>query len=551
MDFLNKAYAQFADIFRSMTPGAWVTAGLLLGTIVVSLGFLFKFQSTTPDGYLFQAQRFSNNTTSRMAAAFSDENLVNFDIDSSGRVRVPRGSEELYMAALVKGNALPHEFGNYLDKALELSTVYTGSEKSKQLLVTAKQKELVKTFEELPGIKHATVIVDESDQRGLHREKKKTASVTLTPDGAGRTDRLDEELIRAVRHTVMGAFRIEKKEDVQVTDTNGKSYNFGKSLGESGVEEDAYFKLTARYEQELEDKVKRMLDDISGVLVQATVFLNPETLHRQQTTAYDKEPIAISVQDSSIESSTQSAAPGGRVGLAAQNANSQAQVGTQQGPQTSNEESSTSKDSVVGADVSVKEFAAMTPKDAKVSISIPRSHYAEVWKSQQPSTPGQPTPDPTAGQLTQIEQEIVTRVENQVKNFLPPLPPGVDPYKRVVVATVDDLPLQEVQAPGMPDKALGWLSANWTTLAMFSLVAFSLLVLRSTIRSAAAQAEGADVLPPTIALHTEDEHEEESEEVEKLRRPPSTNIKEQLGDLVRDDLDSAANILRNWIGSAD
>ena len=42
MDFLNKAIAQLSDLFRSMTPGARITAGLLLAVVVVSMGYLFQ-----------------------------------------------------------------------------------------------------------------------------------------------------------------------------------------------------------------------------------------------------------------------------------------------------------------------------------------------------------------------------------------------------------------------------------------------------------------------------------------------------------------------------
>ena len=42
MDFLNKAFAQFNDLFRSMSPGSRITAGLLLVVAVVSVGYLFQ-----------------------------------------------------------------------------------------------------------------------------------------------------------------------------------------------------------------------------------------------------------------------------------------------------------------------------------------------------------------------------------------------------------------------------------------------------------------------------------------------------------------------------
>ena len=48
MDFLNKAFTQFNDLFRSMSPGGRITAGLLLVVAVVSVGYLFQGKSAAP-----------------------------------------------------------------------------------------------------------------------------------------------------------------------------------------------------------------------------------------------------------------------------------------------------------------------------------------------------------------------------------------------------------------------------------------------------------------------------------------------------------------------
>ena len=49
MDFLNKAFAQLNDLFRSMTPGGRITTGLLLVVAVVSVGYLFQSQVSGGD----------------------------------------------------------------------------------------------------------------------------------------------------------------------------------------------------------------------------------------------------------------------------------------------------------------------------------------------------------------------------------------------------------------------------------------------------------------------------------------------------------------------
>ena len=49
MDFVNKAFAQASDLFRSMTPAARITTGLLLAAVVISVGYLFNHQNAAPD----------------------------------------------------------------------------------------------------------------------------------------------------------------------------------------------------------------------------------------------------------------------------------------------------------------------------------------------------------------------------------------------------------------------------------------------------------------------------------------------------------------------
>ena len=49
MDFLNQATGQIRELFLSMTPAARVTALLLVGVIVVSMGYLFQHHSASPD----------------------------------------------------------------------------------------------------------------------------------------------------------------------------------------------------------------------------------------------------------------------------------------------------------------------------------------------------------------------------------------------------------------------------------------------------------------------------------------------------------------------
>ena len=88
MDFLNKSLAQVGELFRSMTPGARLTAGLLLAVVVVSFGYLFRQGVTGPDAYLFGGEPLSDGQLTRAEAAIAQAGLSDFSREGN-RIRVP------------------------------------------------------------------------------------------------------------------------------------------------------------------------------------------------------------------------------------------------------------------------------------------------------------------------------------------------------------------------------------------------------------------------------------------------------------------------------
>ncbi len=85
---------------------------------------------------------------------------------------------------------------------------------------------------------------------------------------------------------------------------------------------------------------------------------------------------------------------------------------------------------------------------------------------------------------------------------------------------------------------------------MLGLAAFSLVMLRSMI---GAVPTGPRPAAGTVA-HVEGEEDEEPENIamKRLKRfsGGGPHLREELTDLVQEDPDAAANILRTWIGNA-
>src|SRR5688572_25740991 len=113
MDFLNTSYAQISDLFRSMTVGARITAGLLLAVVVVSLSWLFQHQATGGRVELFDGQSFSASELNAMEAAFAQAGLSGYEVHRS-QIRIPRSQQAAYVAALADAKALPAQWNQFL-----------------------------------------------------------------------------------------------------------------------------------------------------------------------------------------------------------------------------------------------------------------------------------------------------------------------------------------------------------------------------------------------------------------------------------------------------
>ena len=131
-----------------------------------------------------------------------------------------------------------------------------------------------------------------------------------------------------------------------------------------------------------------------------------------------------------------------------------------------------------------------------------------------------------------------------------------DPTQLVTVTEFQDITPPEIPSPGLMQNALTWLGQYWTTLGLIGLAFFSLVMLRSMVQAApGSQAEvSASPKPPS---DTEEDEEEEGESdgkpvPRKLKRfsGSGASLRDELTELVGEDPETAANILRNWIGSA-
>ncbi len=550
MDFLNKYFAQIRELFEGMTPGARITSALLLAVTVASLGYLFT-SGFNPGGdvYLLDNRVFSSDELAPMIGAFATEGLGGYEI-VAGRIRVPQGKKTDYVAALAKANVLPHDFSSILDSALNKSGTFEDKTKFQARLRHGKQQFLAEVLSSMNGIERAAVLFDEKTKPGLRRESVVTALVNIKPIG---TLALDDGQVRAICQTMVGAVAGLKSEDVVVTDSNTGKYHRGSASDSSGGDGGDM----ARKQRDEEDYYRRKIEDllamVPGVIVTPTVELTPETVHKTESMTWDKDN-TVSVNMSEKKSSRDSTgeSKGGRPGFVAQGNTSRTLPTTESKGAEENETSSEMVESKVPAgEKTEKQFAAHMIDRVSVAIAVPSSWFTQIWQERHPTPAGEEPQEPQPSDIDTIRTTETERIKTLVAGVLPNTTNVPDPKLLVNVTDFEPIIPPLIPEPTMTENAGSWFAQNWNTVGLILLGLFSLFTLRSMIRST-PPVEANDMADPDSSPQESDtEEDQETEEPRTIGFSESgASLQDELTGLVATDPETAASILKNWIGAA-
>ena len=557
MDFVNKAYAQVLELFRSLTPGTRIVAGLLLVAIVVSLLYLFQFQTAAGDEFLLGGRPFTGSEIKAIEAAFAQAGLSQSAIEGD-RIRIPRGKKGEYLAALADNNALPADFSTYLDEATAADSPFASTKSMEIKRWNAKQKELALIISRMRGIDSATVQFDEEIKSGLTRQKHKTAMVAVQTTGG----EVDDAQLKAIRNVIASAYAGLDRNDITITDmTSGLS--FGGAPGPGGVPDGESVYATHKHtlERFYQGKISDQLAMIPGVIVGVNAELSPELEHSIRTVKLDPKPVPINARESTKESTTTAPQNSGRPGAVPNGIGNQAQsvASASASGGSSTTEAQSEIQTVPGFEESKTDKVGLIPTIVTASIEVPTSYFLQVWRQRNPAAAGATAKEPEASDLAKIETETTNRIKETVRNLLPPVAQGTNPYPHIVVSTYTDLPGATIAPPSLAATSGTWLAENWQTLAMIGVGLMALLMLRSMIRSPAvlprpAASHAEPHTGPRLAVMESDSDPREEAEPEKVlkRRFQSSgpDLRAELQEIVKENPDAAANILRSWIGEA-
>jgi flagellar biosynthesis/type III secretory pathway M-ring protein FliF/YscJ len=516
MELLNKTYAQLADVVRSMTPGARLGAAALLLVVLASLGYLLNQQVSLQQSYLLGGEMFSTSQLREIQMALGKAGLE--ATVEGARIKVPRGQESKYMAALAESAALP-DFGGYLKKAVNGSGFMAYGPQQQARTKIAIQSELQLVISQMKGIESASVLIDQESRRGFREANIVTASVGVRPQGAGS---LDEQTVAAIRSFVASAWAGLKPEAVTVVDLSGPRLFPGTGGGESkpGAVVGSYAQNKKQLESDWQEKIERLLAPmVAGALVTTNVELDPEVSNEEKSTH---------ITGPAREGQAPSTAP-------------------------------TTEKRIVRE--------GRTPKRVTVSVVIPSTYYEEIWRKQRPPVLGGYRREPDVQALAEIERAEKKKIEAAILPLLGNSEPASGQASQVAITTFCPPIVAPLSLPTFRDSAIAWLGQNWNTVGLACLALVGLVLLRSMMKSLSVAARQQPVLareaPPLVPLRSRpvfDDGEESDrgavtlssrpEGAARRHTPAAATLRDELGDVVREHPDSAVNLLRNWIGNA-
>ncbi|MFW6171317.1 MAG: hypothetical protein ACODAD_12570, partial [Planctomycetota bacterium] len=421
MDFLKRAASELGEIFKSMTPGARITAGLLLAVIVISLVYLLAFPGNRAGRYLFGSREFSDTDLAAMQRAFSAENLDDYELEGK-RLKVPGRKRTAYMQALDKAGFSPADIEADIDAIRERGSSMFESEDEKEFWRDqAQQRKLGRVISKRPEVDWATVQYKEVKKRGFPPETERRATVVV----CGRNNRrLDHGVSRTIRKTTSAWFGIQP-EEVAVTDVNGDVLPVGE--GGQGLSKEArmYADTKGFYEEYYRNKLQRALPYLGEGLVVA-VNVEMDSTISSQSSKVNVDPQTVALESGSFSKTSQSGpVDGGRPGSVPNEVRGNEPRGleTATSRKSSSDEEGEQQVSITGHEETTQQKAGLVPSTLTAAVSIPKSYFNKVWRERNPTAQGEEPATPTENDLNELQNEIIPRIEDMVVQSLPLLEP--------------------------------------------------------------------------------------------------------------------------------
>ena len=564
MDKLKETWGQIRDLYAGMPVGTRIVAGLLVAVLLVSLIFLVMPGKGTPvaakDVYLFGDYRFSQSQQNAAIEAFGKEGLNDYNWEGF-RLKVPVKRMELYTSALSKGNAIPKDSnGILLETAEGMNALRTAADRN-DIQFAAMQKVASQKIRDIPGVDEATVTGDSTygwEKYKKVRIRRANASVRMQPNRE-----VDKNMRAAIVGVVKDSLGIDDVKNITIIDattSKPKTWQGSEEWFEGG--DGGYNEKKREEEFAFEQKIRNFFSDISELKVTATAKLDNYKSWEQYEVGHGK-PTGVATDAYSWKADGEGGPGGRRPGYEMQKVNTPLpnQDMILNGTLKYNEKESRDRELMaLQGQENRRELAPFALQRISASVRIPYTYFLNTWR-QTKIVRGEENPEPQPGEIDTWIAEEITRMKQQLFPHLRTSNEmNLEDAELEKLVTIEPYHTQEMEPLAEAtawQNFVMWVGDNWKTMSLFGLVAASLGVLWGVTRPQKPEPiiiYESPELPPMEQTVAEEAMEDDEEGGFNRTLEPFNksmrSLQEEVSELVHENPDAAANVLRQWIGRA-
>lgn len=481
---------------------------------------------------------------------------VSFTINAD-KILVPADRRMEILSDLTYARVMPHNMQAGFDEIVKEMSPFDSNEKQQKIWNHGKEATLSQLISEWPGVARADVIIDATNEVRVEGSVEPSATVNITTQD-GRN--APQKMIDAAADAVSGAVAGLKPGRIKVV-VNGyaKRTHGANDTITNGSDQ---LELVQQNEAWDEDKVRNSFGDIPNILVAVTVKLNTATVQSEKHDADPKKSFAKVTQSDTETDQTNGPAAGGEAGTVSNLGLSINGGGTPGGVTQTHEKTEEKSQLIISDEHTITSTPAGDAPPVSATVRFPLSHFVKDFQWQTGSAQ-----TPTSAQLQPIIDKELTDYRQMVANCL-----GMAAADKIsVYAYVDTFP--SLSTPPVASAGAAGLSlmvgGHAKEIALGTLAVMSLFMASMMVRKAAPTPLPA----AAVAMATSDragiagnasmaiagemvagEAVEGEGHLEGMELTDDTvkagRMVDQVSTLVREDPDTAAALVKRWMGRA-
>ena len=276
--YLDKVKGALGKVSKKI----WI---LLAVVLVVAVAAVVLLYNNRPYAVLIDGA--NNEETSTVISWLGEQGVTDFRMEGTGTILVPQAQAAGLKAKLLQEQYSQNKssFSGYFERVGALSTQYDRRVAKLESLT----EEIRSTIRQFPGVRDASVNINEGEDRGYVLDTNKVVDATATVMLTMEKDKmLDEGQATAIRNYISHSVAGLKPEDVSIEDTIGNDYNSTIGSGGNATTDSALkLQLEKEWSNRIRTQIMNFLTDIYGegnatAMVNCSVELGNKTVNKHE-----------------------------------------------------------------------------------------------------------------------------------------------------------------------------------------------------------------------------------------------------------------------------